>query len=66
MYGSGVGSLQVLLKREHGTPRSVWVMRGNQGQSWKKAEIDIDMDNHFSQVIVLNVCCRLLLLYSIV
>ena len=52
MYGDGVGSLQVLTKTEHGTPRQVWVQSGNKGQAWHRAEIDINMNNTFYQV-----CC---------
>lgn len=50
MYGVGMGTLQVQTKGEHGTPRTVWTKQGNQGEGWHKAEIDVDMNDPFTQV----------------
>ena len=36
MYGSGVGSLQLVLQPEDGEPKTLWEMSGDQGNKWHR------------------------------
>ncbi|KAF6039560.1 hypothetical protein EB796_002123 [Bugula neritina] len=55
MYGDGVGTLAVGLKQEQGPLREVWEKNGNQGPEWKLAEIDVEMGDHFYQIVLRTV-----------
>lgn len=51
MAGDGTGSLEVIQKRERGSATSLWSKSGEQGDDWKRAQIDINMGGAFYQIL---------------
>ncbi|UXX81389.1 DNRLRE domain-containing protein [Reichenbachiella carrageenanivorans] len=44
MYGADIGSLELVLTNEEGEPFSMWSIEGDQGNSWKSVEVDLDVN----------------------
>ena len=49
MYGNDIGSLNVYSKN-YGYEYKVWSKSGNQGNTWFKAQVDVDGRNYNNKV----------------
>ncbi|XP_037098206.1 MAM domain-containing glycosylphosphatidylinositol anchor protein 2 isoform X3 [Syngnathus acus] len=51
MYGKHIGSLSVSLRQKGVSETPVWSLKGNQGDRWRRAAIDIHPDADFQVVL---------------
>ena len=56
MLGSGIGALKVLLKTSDGS-NTVWEMKGEQGDKWIQASVEIQAPAQYKVLRILYIVC---------